>query len=194
MIRAIGSIITTCSCSCFPCVNQQQDKADIIKAVSFELTTKLPFPTQKPTTLYQQQPANEDSVALASPAQVDPDTTLTAIEASVAQDEDQHQDGQHKTNRVVSAPPTLQLRIQKTPLPDFSLTEQSRLSYWGPSPFSPPNQPLPSIPAQARLPRQGPGRSRSLSLSDNTNREHTTPILKYMRTSLQPNDTARHFP
>lgn len=168
MLRAVSAILP---CSCLPHF-KQADKN--IQTVSHELTSSQPSPTQPPTIIKQeeeeenhkqtqkQEPAQE-AVPIFPSTDDDPDSTLTAIEASIQPNhEDDNCGGQNneeqarldRSSKRASAPPNLELNISYDPLPDFSLNSRSRLSYWGPPPHLPPSHPLPAPLIRLRQPRE----------------------------------------
>lgn len=182
--------------SCLPFCKAAGDTNNF-KTVSYELTTQQPFRTQPPTTEQLPRQPTEETVSRAPPAEDDPDATLAAIEASIEPKQD-HKDEDHKEAEqttaninpdTATAPPNLELNIVRDPLPDFSLTSRTRLSYWGPSPFSPPDQPLPTIPAPAEYyedPRHSPF-YRSYLLGEETPKR----ILTCVRSNPRLNDSPR---
>lgn len=156
----VSAILTCLPCNCVPPNICKQADTTKLKAVPYELTTRQPSPTQGPTSVFLQQPTyTDEAVPRTPPADLEPDleTTLTFIEASIADEQEQERELKDEAEQTLavtirlrdSAPPNLELILPRNPLPDFSLTSRSRLSYWGPSPFSPPDQPLPAIPAAA---------------------------------------------
>lgn len=159
MLRAVSAVLP---CSCLP--NYKQADKTNLQSVSCELTTRQPSPAQPQSINKQkeeekdqqqtqtQEPAQE-AVPVLPPTEDDPDSTLTAIEASIDPNhEDDNRDGQNNEEQAkldrfskrASAPPNLELNLSYDPLPDFSLNSRSRLSYWGPPPHLPPNHPLPA--------------------------------------------------
>lgn len=200
MLKAISVILP---CNCLPDF-KQADKN--IHPVSYELTSEQPLPTQPPST---DQPADEEEeqakdqkhgqeqepgqkAVLLSPAtEDDPDSTLTAIEASIKpniEDEGEDQLDEEATkfdinSKRSSALPNLELNIPCDPLPDFSLNSRSRLSYWGPSPHLPPDQALPETPVRLHQPLE-PRTSQSLYYDAYFRGEETLPrILLSMRSN-----------
>lgn len=195
MTWAVLSAMLPClPCSCWPGVNKQKqaDSTKFKATTSYELTIKHPSPILAPTTVQQQQPTQEP-VSTAPPAQDDPDTTLAAIEASIAQDHEaeDHREAQPTTASSVpnhaSAPPSLDLNLPRDALPDFSLASPSRLSYWGPYSFSPPNIPLPATPAQAF---EGVGQT-PFYRSYLAGEEDVRRIVPYVRSHSRLNDVPR---
>lgn len=169
MLRAVSAILP---CSCLPHF-KQADKQNI-HTISYELTSRQPSFSCPPTINKQEEeeqdkkqtqikePAQE-AISILPPTEDDPDSTLTAIEASIEPNhEDDDCDGQNneeqaKLDRIserASAPPNLELNISYDPLPDFSLNSRSRLSYWGPPPHLPPSHPLPAPLIRLRQPRE----------------------------------------
>lgn len=167
MLRAVSAILP---CSCLP-QSKQADKQNI-QTVPSKLASRQPSPTQHLTIIKQeeqgkkqtqkQEPAQE-TVPILPPNEDDPDSTLTAIEASIEPNHEnddrerqnhEKQDKLDKSSKRASAPPNLELNISYDPLPDFSLNSRSRLSYWGPPPHLPPSHPLPAPLIRLRQPRE----------------------------------------
>ncbi|KAJ4387200.1 hypothetical protein N0V93_007789 [Gnomoniopsis smithogilvyi] len=98
------------------------------------------------------------AVLLSPPTEDDPDSTLTAIEASIARNKEDEGEVQideepakvDTHSKQASALPKLELNIPRDPLPDFSLNSRSRLSYWGPPPNLPPDCALPDLLVRCR--------------------------------------------
>lgn len=94
--------------------------------------------------------AHEAIVATVPRSSNGSESSLTAIEASVEptnENESEHTKDVDDAHRR-SAPPNLDgVQIPKDRLPDFSLTSQTRISYYGPPPFPPPLRPLPALPS-----------------------------------------------
>lgn len=169
MLRAVSAILP---CSCLPHF-KQADKQNI-QTASYKLTSSQPSPTQPPTIIKQEEEEldknqtqtkelAQEVAPIHPPTEDDPDSTLTAIEASiepkyeddvryVQNNEEQAQ--LHKSSKRASAPPNLELNIDYDPLPDFSLNSRSRLSYWGPPPHLPPSHPLPAPLVRLHQPRE----------------------------------------